>query len=88
VYKKPIGIAKVDFCYSIRTLEHQSHIIRAKVEHQFRVIKCQFDHCKVRYRGIFQNTSQLMVIFAQSNLCIGTQTNSGVAGMNAPTSWA
>jgi IS5 family transposase len=42
--------------------------IRAKVEHPFRVIKCQFGHRKVRYRGLAKNTSQLLVMFAMSNL--------------------
>ncbi len=41
---------------------------RAKVEHPFRVIKCQFGHRKVRHRGLAKNTSQLLVIFALSNL--------------------
>jgi IS5 family transposase len=27
------------------------------VEHPFRVIKRQFGHCKVRYRGLAKNTS-------------------------------
>jgi len=41
--------------------------IRAKVEHPFRVIKCQFGHRKTRYRGLAKNTSQLLVMFALSN---------------------
>lgn len=42
--------------------------IRAKVEHPFRVIKCQFGHRKVRYKGLAKNASQLLVMFALSNL--------------------
>ncbi len=42
--------------------------IRAKVEHPFRVIKCQFGHRKTRYRGLAKNTGQLLVLFALSNL--------------------
>ncbi len=42
--------------------------IRAKVEHPFRVIKCQFGYRKTRYRGLAKNTSQLLVMFALSNL--------------------
>ncbi len=42
--------------------------IRAKVEHPFRVIKCQFGHRKTRDRGLAKNTSQLLVMFALSNL--------------------
>ncbi len=42
--------------------------VRAKVEHPFRVIKRQFGHVKVRYRGLAKNTAQLKVLFALSNL--------------------
>jgi transposase, IS5 family len=42
--------------------------IRAKVEHAFRVIKRQFGHTKVRYRGLKKNTTQLYTLFALSNL--------------------
>jgi len=42
--------------------------IRAKVEHPFRVIKRQFGYLKVRYRGLRKNTTQLMTLFALSNL--------------------
>ena len=49
-------------------LEQIKASIRAKVEHPFRVIKCQFGHRKVRYRGLAKNTSQLLVMFALSDL--------------------
>ena len=42
--------------------------VRAKVEHPFRVIKRQFGHTKVRYRGLAKNTAQLKTLFALSNL--------------------
>ena len=42
--------------------------VRAKVEHPFRVIKRQFGHTKVRYRGLAKNTQQLITLFALSNL--------------------
>ena len=42
--------------------------IRAKVEHQFRVVKRQFGFVKVRYRGLKKNTAQLFTLFALSNL--------------------
>lgn len=42
--------------------------VRAKVEHPFRVIKRQFGHVKVRYRGLKKNTAQLRTLFALSNL--------------------
>jgi len=49
-------------------LEKVKASIRAKVEHPFHVIKCQFGHRKVRYRGLAKNTNQLLVMFAMSNL--------------------
>jgi transposase, IS5 family len=42
--------------------------VRAKVEHPFRVIKRQFGHSKVRYRGLAKNTAQLVTLFALSNI--------------------
>jgi IS5 family transposase len=42
--------------------------VRANVEHPFRVIKRQFGHTKVRYRGLKKNTAQLVTLFALSNI--------------------
>ena len=52
----------------IDQLERIKASIRAKVEHPFRVIKRQFGHVKVRYRGLKKNTAQLHTLFALSNL--------------------
>jgi transposase, IS5 family len=49
-------------------LEQTKARIRAKVEHPFRVIKQQFGHAKVRYRGLAKNTARLTMLFALSNL--------------------
>ncbi len=49
-------------------LEHVKASIRAKVEHPFRVIKRQFGHVLVCYRGLAKNTAQLHTLFALSNL--------------------
>ena len=49
-------------------IEHIKASTRAKVEHPFRVIKRQFGHTKVRYRGLAKNTAQLHTLFALSNL--------------------
>jgi IS5 family transposase len=43
-------------------------MVRAKVEHPFRVIKRQFGHVKTRYRGIAKNRAQLFTLFALGNL--------------------
>jgi IS5 family transposase len=49
-------------------IEKLNASIRAKVEHPFRVIKRQFGHTKVRYRGLAKNTAQLFTLFMLSNL--------------------
>lgn len=43
-------------------------MIRAKIEHPFRVIKRQFGHVKNRYRGLTKNRAQLFTLFALGNL--------------------
>ena len=55
-------------------LEQVKARIRAKVEHPFRVIKRQFGHVKVRYRGLVKNTAQLQTLFALSNLWMVRRT--------------
>jgi transposase, IS5 family len=40
----------------------------AKVEHVFRVLKCQFGYRKVRYRGLAKNGAQLFSLLALANL--------------------
>ena len=52
----------------IDQIERTKAQIRAKAEHPFRVIKRQFGHVKVRYRGLAKNTAQLHTLFALSNL--------------------
>ncbi|MCE2658543.1 MAG: IS5 family transposase [Rubrivivax sp.] len=52
----------------IDEIERLKASMRAKVEHPFRVIKRQFGHVKVRYRGLKKNTAQLRTLFALSNL--------------------
>jgi len=62
----------------IDELERLKASIRAKVEHPFRVIKRQFGHVKVRYRGLAKNTAQLHTLFALSNLWMARRQLSGV----------
>ncbi len=49
-------------------LEHLQAKVRAKVEHPFRVVKCQFKYQKVRFKGLVKNTAQVVTLFALSNL--------------------
>ena len=49
-------------------------MIRAKVEHVFRVMKCQFGYRKVRYRGIAKNGAQVFALLALANLFFARRT--------------
>lgn len=42
--------------------------VRAKVEHVFRVIKCQFSYRKTRYQGLAKNTAQMFSLMALANI--------------------
>jgi len=43
-------------------------MVRARVEHPFRVLKRQFGFLKTRYRGLAKNRAQLFTLFALGNL--------------------
>jgi len=43
-------------------------MVRAKVEHPFRVVQRQLGHVKTRYRGLAKNRAQLFTLFALGNL--------------------
>ncbi|MBQ0961790.1 IS5 family transposase [Ideonella sp. 4Y11] len=52
-------------------IEHLGHLgarIRARAEHPFRVVKRQFGHVKVRYRGLAKDTAHLHAPLALPNL--------------------
>ena len=44
--------------------------IRAELEHQLQVVKCQFHFLKAHYRGFAKNTAHVFPLFALSNLYI------------------
>jgi IS5 family transposase len=46
----------------------------AKVEHVFRVMKCQFGYRKVRYRGLVKNAAQVFSLLALANLYLARRT--------------
>jgi len=48
--------------------------VRAKVEHVFRVMKCQFGYRKVRYRGLVKNAAQVFSLLALANLYLARRT--------------
>jgi len=43
-------------------------LIRAKIEHVFRVMKCQFGYSQVRYKGIAKNAAQVFALIGLANL--------------------
>jgi IS5 family transposase len=51
-------------------LERLKAQLRARVEHPFRVLKCQFGFTKVRYRGLAKNTAHPQTLFALVNLSL------------------
>jgi IS5 family transposase len=69
----------------IELVEKIKASIRAKVEHPFRLIKQQFGHAKVRYRGLAKNTARLQADVCARQPVDGTQGDlAGSAGMSAP----
>ena len=58
--------------------------LRAKVEHAFRVVKRQFGHTKVRYRGLAKNTAQLHTLFALTNLWLARRQLMALDGQVRP----
>ena len=57
-----------------RARNHRFGKVRAKVEHVFRVVKCQFGYRKVRYRGIAKNGAQVFSLLALANLYLARRT--------------
>lgn len=51
-----------------RYIEKRKSSVRCKVEHVFRIIKCQFGYRKVRYRGLKKNENRLYAMFVCANL--------------------
>jgi len=51
-----------------RYIEWRKSAVRCKVEHAFRIIKCQFGYRKTAYRGLKKNENRLYAMFACANL--------------------
>jgi IS5 family transposase len=69
---------------ALERIEKRKASIRAKVEHPFRVIKCQFGLMKVRFRGLAKNTAHLITLFALSNLWMARRRLLAMAGALRP----
>ena len=55
---------------AVVNVEHEKASIRAKVEHQFHIVKNLFGFRKVRYLGLAKNRSLLYMLFASANLVL------------------
>ena len=64
--RRALGNSAVDRL--MQKIERAKSSLRAKVEHPFRVIKCQFGFRKVRYRGLAKNTLHVKMLFTLSNI--------------------
>lgn len=64
--------------------EKAKAVVRARVEHPFRVIKRQFGYVKVRFRGLAKNTVQVLTLFALSNLWMARKQLMGLTGKMRP----
>lgn len=53
-----------------RYIEHRKSSVRCKVEHVFRIIKCQFGYRKTAYRGLRKNENRLYAMLACANLYV------------------
>ena len=51
-----------------KRIEKRKSSVRCKVEHAFRIIKCQFGYKKVAYKGLKKNENRLYAMFACANL--------------------
>lgn len=58
-----------------RNRKHGS--VRAKVEHVFRIIKCQFGYRKLRYKGLAKNAAQIYTLTALANLYLARRKLKG-----------
>lgn len=62
------GASKHPLSVSQKKRNKKLSSIRAKVEHPFQILKCQWGYRKVRYRGLFKNTCQIKTLFMLINL--------------------
>lgn len=82
INRRPKGLPKV----SDNTIDWERHIenrkssVRCKVEHAFRIIKCQFGYRKTVYRGLKKNENRLYAMFVCANLY-----SLAIAGRKLPT---
>lgn len=59
---------RVNLSHSQKKRNRKNSAIRARVEHCFRVMKCQFGYRKTRYKGLEKNRIQVMTLLGLTNL--------------------
>lgn len=59
---------KKNMSCSQKKQNRKNSAVRARVEHVFRVIKCQFGYRKARYKGLEKNRVQLFALLGLTNL--------------------
>jgi IS5 family transposase len=68
------GVVNHPLSSSQRKRNRKLSSVRAKVEHPFQIMKCQWGHTKIRYRGLQKNILQLNTLFMLSNLFMVRKT--------------
>ncbi len=70
INRRPSSLPKVsdNAFHWDRYIESRKSSVRCKVEHAFRIIKCQFGYKKTVYRGLKKNENRLYALFACANL--------------------
>lgn len=69
---------------AIEKNEKRRASVRARGEHPFRVVKCQFKLMKVRFRGLAKNTAHVITLFALSNLWMARRRLLAMTGVLRP----
>lgn len=59
---------KKEMSSSQKKRNRKNSSVSARVEHCFRVIKCQFGYRKVRYKGLEKNRTQVFMLLGLANL--------------------
>ena len=65
---------------SQRKRNRKHGVIRARVEHMFCVVKCQFGYCKMRYRCIAKNGEKVLALPALANVYLARGRLATAAG--------
>ncbi len=71
------GTSKHQLTGANKRFNRKMSSIRARVEHVFRVIKCQFGYRKARYKGITKNAAQVFSLIGLTNLYLARRALMG-----------